>query len=134
MSMCRSRSSSSEKNEDSVKRDQRSSSIADEDNPSVTMTTIYKSRSFSPAARPPRKSQSRSKSKYRNRSRSRRRSRSRNRSIDRRESGGKARSRSKSKRLSSHRRLRSKRRSSKSRSRSSRIRNNEEGYRLHVAG
>jgi len=133
MSVCRSRSSSSGRNEDSVKRDQRSSSIADEDNPTVTMTTISRSRSISPPARPASKSQSRSKSRQRIRSRGRETSRSRNRSRGRSNLSGKARSRSKSKRLSSHRRPRSKRRSSKSRSRSSKRRNNEEGYRLHVA-
>ena len=111
-----------------------SSSIADEDNPTVTMTTISRSRSISPPARPASKSQSRSKSRQRVRSRGRETSRSRNRSRGRSDLGGKARSRSKSKRLSSHRRPRSKRRSSKSRSRSSKRRNNEEGYRLHVAG
>jgi len=131
MSVCRSRSSSSGRNEDSVKRDQRSSSIADEDNPTVTMTTISRSRSISPPARPASKSQSKSKSRQRIRSRGRETSRSRNRSRGRSDLGGKARSRSKSKRLSSHRRPRSKRRSS--RSRSSRVRNDEEGYRLHVA-
>merc|ERR1712083_259497 len=133
MSVCRSRSSSSGRNEDSVKRDQRSSSIADEDNPAVTMTTISRSRSISLPARPASKSQSRSKSRQRIRSRGRETSRNRNRSRGRSDLGGKARSRSKSKRLSSHRRPRSKRRSSKSRSRSSRVSNNEEGYRLHVA-
>merc|ERR1712013_731377 len=131
MSVCRSRSSSSGRNEDSVKRDQRSSSIADEDNPTVTMTTISRSRSVSPPARPASKSPSRSKSRQRIRSRGRETSRGRNRSRGRSDLGGRARSRSK--RLSSHRRPRSKRRSSKSRSRSSRRRNNEEGYRVHVA-
>ena len=73
MSQLRCRSSSSD---NSVKRDQRSSSIADEDNPRVKVTTVSRSRSNSPAP-------SMSKSKSESRSRNRNRSRSKNNSSGR---------------------------------------------------
>ena len=50
MSHIRSRSSSSDKNEDSVKRDQRSSSRADEDNSAMRTSSHSRTRSNSPAA------------------------------------------------------------------------------------
>jgi len=125
MSSLRSRSNSSEKNEDSVKRDQRSNSIADEFHSEVKVTTIYRSQSNSP--HPVNKSKSRSRSRSRPRSRSGR---------SRRDSGSKRRSRSSSRRSRGHRRPRSKDRyRSKSRSRSRRRDDSRDGggYRLHVA-
>eukprot|EP00090_Calanus_glacialis_P003617 TRINITY_DN12659_c0_g1_i2.p1 TRINITY_DN12659_c0_g1~~TRINITY_DN12659_c0_g1_i2.p1 ORF type:complete len:206 (-),score=53.82 TRINITY_DN12659_c0_g1_i2:57-674(-) len=115
MSQLRCRSSS-------VKRDQRSSSIADEDNPKVKVTTISRSRSNSPA---PSKSKSKSKS----------RSRNRNRCRSKNNSSGRERSRSNSRRARGHKRPRSGGRSrlSRSRSRSPKRNGNDDGYRLHIA-
>ena len=123
MSQLRCRSSSSDKNEDSVRRDQRSSSIADEDNPKVKVTTISRSRSNSPA---PSKSKSKSKS----------RSRNRNRCRSKNNSSGRERSRSNSRRARGHKRPRSGGRSrlSRSRSRSPKRNGKDDGYRLHIAG
>merc|ERR1712110_44653 len=106
MSPMKSRSSSRDLNEDSVKRDQRSSSVPDEDKSEIKRTVVSRSRSIS-------RSRSRSRrrsSSRRDRSRSRSRSRSRRRSRSR--SGG--------------------RRSYRSRSRSPRRSRSEEGYRLHI--
>ena len=115
MSHIRSRSSSSDKNEDSVKRDQRSSSRADEDNSAMRTSSHSRTRSNSPAA---------SKSKSRSKSRTRKKS------------GGSKRSNSRGRRSRSPRISKSKGRArTKSRSRSrSQQRQNDDGYRLHVAG
>ena len=122
MSLRRSRSSSSEINYDSVKRDQRSSSIADEDRSEVKAISKSKSRSNSPA---PSKSKTKSKS------------RSRTRSRNSRNSGDRKRSNSRGRRSGGHRRSRSGGRArykSRSRSRSPRRNENDDGYRLHIAG
>jgi len=117
MTTLRSRSNSSEKNEDSVKRDQRSSSIADEDRSEVVVTTIYRSKTNSPG-------RDRSRSRGQNRSRNRRHSDERRRSGSSRRSRGDRRIRSRS---------RGRFHSSRSRSRSVRKNERREGYRLHVA-
>ena len=106
MSPMKSRSSSRDLNEDSVKRDQRSSSVPDEDKSEIKRTIVSRSRSIS-----------------KSRSRSRRRSSSRrDRSRSRSRSGRRSRSRSRG------------RRSYRSRSRSPRRSRSEEGYRLHIGG
>jgi len=117
MTTLRSRSNSSEKNEDSVKRDQRSSSIADEDRSEVVVTTIYRSKTNSPG-------RDRSRSRGRSRSRNRRQSEKRRRSGSSRRSRGDRRARSRS---------RGRFHSSRSRSQSVRKSERREGYRLHVA-
>jgi len=101
----KSRSSSPEMNEDSVKRDQRSSSVTDEYKSEIKRTVVSRSRSISRSVSRTRRSFSRERrDRSRSRSRSWRRSRSRSRG----------------------------RRSYRSRSRSARRSNSEDGYRLHI--
>ena len=107
MSPMKSRSSSPDMNEDSVKRDQRSSSVTDEYKSEIRRTVVSRSRSISRSVSRTRRSFSRERrDRSRSRSRSWRRSRSRSRG----------------------------RRSYRSSSRSGRRSNSEDGYRLHIGG
>merc|ERR1712244_79981 len=99
-------SSSRDLNEDSVKRDQRSSSVPNEDKSEIKRTIVSRSRS---------RSKSRSRSRRRSSSR-----RDRSRSRSRSRSGRRSRSRSRG------------RRSYRSRSRSPRRSQSADGYRLHI--
>merc|ERR1712029_930275 len=102
MSPMKSRSNSPAMNEDSVKRDQRSSSVPDEYNSEIKRTVVSRSRSITRSRSRSRSRRSLSRDRRdRSRSRSRRRSRSRSRSRSRGGSRGRRyRSRSRSPRRS----------------------------------